>query len=146
MANTRTLTAANSVILLSIPGVYNVAQQLQGFATDDVFNADNVDIAEAPMGVDGRLSAGFVHTAQKQDYTIQADSDSILLFEDWYMFMSQANEIFRCQGSTYLPSTQRKYTMANGVLTSYSPMPSAKKIMQPRKFTITWESTSPGNI
>jgi hypothetical protein len=32
--------------------------------------------------------------------------------------------------------------MNRGILTGYNPMPSAKKILQPRKFVITFESVT----
>ena len=51
----KTLTAANSVILLTIPSLFPVAQQLQGFSAEDVFDTDQLDTAETMMGVDGKL-------------------------------------------------------------------------------------------
>ena len=33
--------------------------------------------------------------------------------------------------------------MNNGVLSGYKPISDAKKVLQPRKFSITWESVNP---
>ena len=54
-----TITSANSIISASIPDVYPAAQQLQGYAVDDAWAAESVEMALAQMGVDGLMSAGF---------------------------------------------------------------------------------------
>ena len=143
---TKTLTAANSVILLAIPRLIPVPTQLQGFATDDVTDFESIDIAETQEGVDGKLSAGWVFKAVKMGVTLQADSDSNGFFENWFSAENAVREKYFANGSIYLPSVQRKYTMTKGVLMNYSPVPTAKKILQPRKFTIVWESVSPAGF
>ena len=137
---TKTLTAANSVILLSIPSLFGTPVQLQGYAADDVFDIDALDTAETMMGVDGKLSAGWVPKEIKQTFTLQADSDSVAFFEQWYQAQQRVRELYAANGTTALPSVGRSYTMAKGFLTSYSPAPAGKKVLQPRKFVVTWEA------
>lgn len=136
----KTLTASNSVILIGVGSLFNVPQQLQGYAADDVFDVDNLDTAETMMGVDGKLSAGYTPQLVKQNFTLQADSDSNAMFERWYQAMQQAREIYFARGTVILPSVNRKYSLTKGVLSNYSPIANAKKILQPRRFTITWEA------
>jgi len=143
---TGTITAANAVFTLSVSGVFNVAQQLQQFAADDVFDTEAIEPAEVMMGVDGHLSAGFVFVATKQSITLQADSPSNLIFEAWQQAQKTARDIFFAQGGVILNSVGRAYTMNRGVLTSYPSLPDAKKVLQPRKYGITWESISPAAI
>ena len=138
----KTLTAANAIIMLSISGLYSVAQQLQGFAAEDVFDADAIDTAETSMGVDGRLSAGLVLNPIKQGFTLQGDSDSIDLFDNWYLAQLAVKDLYWASGSVTLKSIGRKYTMTNGVLQNYKPISDAKKILQPRKFSLVWESVT----
>jgi len=128
-----TLTAANSVILLGVVGLFPVPQQLQGFATDDVFATDAVETVETMMGVDGGLSAGWVPTA------LQADSGSNGVFDAWYAAQEVARETFAAFGEITLPAIGKKYEMVRGFLTSYSPIPETKKVLQPRKYTLTWQ-------
>lgn len=142
----KTLTGANSVLLLGVTGLIDVPQQIQGFATDDVYDVDAIDSAETVPGVDGKLSAGWVYTPIRQGYTLQADSDSIEFFETLYSAEQQVREIYRLFGSIYLPSVQRNYTMTRGVLTNYNPVPTAKKLLQPRKFFIVWEAITAGPL
>lgn len=135
-----TITSANSILLISIAGLYDIPQQLQGFAADDVFDTEAIEPAETMMGVDGRLSAGWVPTPIKQNISLQADSDSIRIFENWVTAQKTAREVYEATGQVQLPSVRRKYAMVRGFLTSIPPTPAAKKVLQPRRFQITWES------
>lgn len=142
----KTLTGANAVILIGATGLFDVPVRLQGFATDDVYDAAAINSAETVPGVDGKLSAGWIYVPVEQGYTLQGDSDSIDFFEDLYAAQKQVQEIYRLFGSVYLPSVQRVYSMTRGVLTNYTPMPTVKKIVQPRKFSIVWEAITAGPL
>lgn len=142
----KSLTAANAVIMLGVTGLYSVPQQIQGFSADDVFDTDAVESAETMAGVDGKLSGGWVYVPRKQNITLQADSDSNEFFENWAAAQDAARELYYGFGLTSLPSLNRAYTMVKGILTSTTPTPSAKKVLQPRKYTITWERLTPAPI
>ena len=142
----RTLTAANSVIALGIAGLYPTPQQLQGFATDDVFATEAVKRAEVQMGVDGVLSGGYVYVEVKQTFTLQADSVSCDIFDNWDAAQQANAEVFIANGIAQLPSIGKKWTMTRGFLTSYMPIPDTKKLLQPRKFEITWNVLSPSPL
>lgn len=137
-----TLTNANSVIALAIAGLYPVPQLLQGFSTDDAFTADDVAPVEVQMGVDGHLSAGYVPQAYPLTIMLQADSVSNKIFDDWHNAQKSSKEVYIASGIITLQGTGQKYSMTRGFLTSYNPQPGAKKILQPRKFVITFEDIS----
>lgn len=134
------LSAANAVITLSIAGLFNAPQQLQGFAADDVFETDALESVEVLMGVDQKLSGGFVAAPLKQMFSLQSDSPSIFIFDQWWQAMKAAADTFQASGVIILTTVGTKWTMNNGFLTSYMPLPTTKKLIQPRKFQITWES------
>lgn len=134
-----TITAANSIILLSIDGLYDVPQQLQGFSADDVFDTETIAPNETMMGVDGRLSGGFVHNPIRQNFSLQADSASNLMFENWIAAMNRVKETYIANGQVQLPAVGRKYVMVRGFLTSIPPTAAARKVLQPRRYQITWE-------
>lgn len=142
----RSLTAANAVIMLGITDLFDNPQQLQGFASDDVFDAPAVEQVEVQMGVDGLQSSGWIAVSVKWGVTLQANSASHDIFEAWTLAQNSAQEIYEAFGLVTLKSTGRKYTMNKGVLSSYPPMPSAGKILKPRKYEITWESIIPAAI
>lgn len=134
------LTAASALITLSIAGLFTAPQQLQGFAVDDIYDVDALDITETMMGVDGILSGGFVYNPIKQAFSIQSDSPSIAIFETWAAAQAQQKDVFTAQGYTALPAVGRSYRSTKGFLTQVQPIPSAGKLLKARKFTITWES------
>lgn len=142
----RTITSANSVFTLLIPQVFPAPVTLQGYAVDDAFDTETVETAEAIMGVDGRMSAGFTPFITPMSVHLQADSDSIALFDDWLGAMDQAQEVYFAQGTILLPSVGRAYAMTQGVLTNAKRIPDAKKVLQPVVYTIKWEVVVPAPI
>lgn len=138
-----TLTAVNSIILISVDGLFPNAQQLQGFSAEDIFETEEIDAAETSMGVDGKLSGGLIYVEIPQWYHLQANSASNGIFDQLVQAQIAQNDIFTIQATITLPSLGVTYTMSNGILKKYPPTAAAHKIMQPRKYTIVWERISP---
>ena len=136
------ITAANAIFSLSINKLITAPQILYGFAADDIFDTESLEIGEVMMGVDGFLSAGYVHTPVKQTISLMADSPSMRLFEDWYKAQQASGEIYFAQGNVTLSSINRQYILTKGVMTNYSPISDVKKLLQPRKFSLVWESVT----
>lgn len=142
----RTLTAADAVIVLNVTDLSLGPVQLQGFAADDVFDIENIKSVEAVMGVDGKLSGGFIFAEVTQGITLQADSLSNDFFDALWT-QSQANRtVYYLSGVTSLPAVGTKYTHTRGLLIGWKPAPDAKKILQPRKFAIVWEKIAPSPL
>ena len=135
-----TITAANSVFLLSVAGVYDVPQQLQGYATDDAFATESVQIVETMMGIDGILSAGFVHAPRSISVTLQADSPSNALFDNWAAAMEAAREVYAGNATISLPGPGLTYALRKGFLTQYTPISDVRKVLQPRKYTVVFQT------
>jgi len=141
MANT-TITSANSILTMIVPGLFPVPVSIQGYSTDDAFMLDALDLAETVMGVDGRMSAGYVPKEVKLTVTLQADSASKDFFAILTQAVKTAREVFYMSATLSLPSTGEAFTFTRGILTSVEQLPSAKKMLQPQKFVITWESVN----
>lgn len=146
MANNRTLTSANAVLMIGAIGLYDAPRQIQGFSADDVTDMDPLTLGETSMGVDGRLSAGFVFNAIMQNITLQADSQSNDVFENIIAAEKQKREKFVLFGSVLIRATERRYTMTRGFITSVSVMPALRKTLQPRRYTLTWQKVEPGPV
>lgn len=144
MANNRTLTSANAVIMLGVTGLYDAPRQLKGFSADDVTALDAFNSGEGSMGVDGRLSMGFVHNAVTQNITLQADSESNDLFENVNQAEYQRKEKYVLFGSILVRATGRRYTLSRGFIMATSLMPDLRKTLQPRRYSITWERIAVG--
>lgn len=137
-----TITSANSVFTIVIPGLFPAPVQLQGYASDKAFTTEAIDLAEVQMGVDGRMTAGFTPNPTKQTVTLQADSPSKDIFTALIQAMKTAREVFYISGSIALPSTGESFTLTRGILTNTKQIPDAQKVLQPMDFVITWESVN----
>ena len=137
-----TITSANSVFTLVVAGLFPAPVQLKGYASDKAFTTEAVDLAEVQMGVDGRMTAGFVPNPVKQTITLQADSPSKDIFTAVIQAMKTAREVFYISGSISLPSTGESFTLTRGILTNAKQIPDAQKVLQPVEYIITWESVN----
>jgi hypothetical protein len=137
-----TITSANSVFTIVIAGLFPAPVQLQGYASDKAFTTEALDLAEVQMGVDGRMTAGFVPNPTKQTITLQADSPSKDIFTALIQAMKTAREVFYISGSIALPSTGESFTLTRGILTNAKQIPDAQKVLQPVDYVITWESVN----
>lgn len=137
-----TITSANSVFTLVIPGLFPAPVQLRGYATDKAFATEATDFAEVQMGVDGRMTAGYIPMPTKQTITLQADSSSRDIFTALIQAMKTAREVFYLSGSIALPSTGESFTLTRGILTNAKQIPDAQKVLQPMDYIITWESVN----
>lgn len=135
-----TLTSANSVLTLGVANLFNVPVQIQGFATDDAFAVAEVDTSETMMGVDGKLSAGFTPYPTPIEITLQADSASNSFFDAVINAERVAREKYVLNGSILIPSLGLLFALTNGFMGKVTNVPAAKKVMQPRKFEIVFES------
>ena len=137
-----TITSANSVFTIVVPGLFPAPVQLRGYSSDKAFTTEALDLAEVQMGVDGRMTAGFVPNPVKQTITLQADSPSKDIFTALIQAMKTAREVFYISGSIALPSTGESFTLTRGILTNTKQIPDAQKVLQPMDFVITWESVN----
>ena len=137
-----TITSANSVFTLVVAGLFPAPVQLLGYASDKAFTTEAVDLAEVQMGVDGRMTAGFVPNPVKQTITLQADSPSKDIFTAVIQAMKTAREVFYISGSISLPSTGESFALTRGILTNAKQIPDAQKVLQPVDYVITWESVN----
>lgn len=137
------ITAANAIITLTIPGVFSTPQQLQNFSVDDIADVDTLVVAETMMSVDGVLTGGYVFNKVKYVYTLQADSPSVFVFDQWKLAQDSSEDTLPANGLMILKSLGTKWKWTRGFLTEWSPAPNVKKLLQPRKFSVEWQSVVP---
>ena len=135
----RSITSADSVFSISSADFALAATILEGYAADAAFAMENADTAETMLGVDGKLSAGWVPRSYNQTITLQADSNSRAVFDALVMAQDVSRQIFRLNGVITLPGNQYSYTLSRGVLKNYTAMPTAQRVLQPMTFVIEWE-------
>lgn len=137
------ITSANTVLTLSQTTLFPTPVRIQGFAADDVYDLDQVQLVEESMGVDGVLSFGFVFTARRQTISLQADSASNSFFDTIMLQQQAALDVYPLTGQILLPGISTKFNMINGALRDYNPGPSAKKTLQRRSFIVVWNTILP---
>ena len=140
------LTAANAVLMLSVPPIFTVPFPLVGFAADDVYDVDAVRRAETLMGVDGILSGGFVWEEVKQTIVFQGDSPTIPLIDQWDQAQLALQDVYNAGMTVTLLGVATTWICVKGFLMSWSPLPSAKKLIQPRRLMISWNITQPAPL
>lgn len=133
-----TLTVANSAITMTIEAVAPQPVRLTGYAADNVFETDAVENVEFVMGVDGKMSRGYVHNPVRFTLTLQADSDGLDRFEDAYQYSQANRESPEVNITVTLPSTGKRYKLINGGIQSYK-APSAQRILQAGVVTFMFE-------
>lgn len=134
---TATLTVANSSIVLTVEGLYPNGVALSGYAADNVFEAGAVENGEFAMGIDGKLSAGFVYNEIPFTLTLQADSESLDVFEQIWQRESSTRDKLSLGLTVSLPSTGKRYTLRNGFMRSYK-APAGQRILQPGVAELTF--------
>lgn len=145
MADT-TITSANSVFTLVAAGLFPAPVQLQGYSSDKAVVTDAIDMAEIQMGVDGRMTSGYVPMPTKQTISLQADSPSRQIFRDIAQATKVAREVFYLSGEIVLPSTGESYVLTRGVITNLKQIPDLMKVLGPVDIQITWESIAPSVV
>jgi len=137
------ISSTNAVITLTIPGLFVVPITLSGYAADDVFDTDEVELGVVLMGVDGIASGGKVNAVTPWNIHFQADSPSIPTFEAWIAAQDALQDVLTAQGNVTLTTLSRSYQMIKGFLVRGKKLPDAKKTLMPRSFRIDWESVLP---
>lgn len=132
------ITSANAVLLLSIPGVYTAGQRIQGFGVDEAWIMDRVAATETKVGVDGFGTAGYIPRSPKMTIRLLADSPSYIVFENWIYFMDQVQDVVFCAMNLLIPAVSRKYIGYKGSLMNVSTVADAKKVLDDRDFEIQW--------
>lgn len=125
-----TLTVANSSIVATIEGLYPAGILLQGYAADNVFEAGEVENGEYSMGIDGKLSKGFVFNPVPLTLTFQADSPSLRVWEQVYQREASTRDKLDVGITITLPSNGQRATFKDGAMRSYK-APAGQRILQP---------------
>ncbi|CUW48291.1 hypothetical protein IFJ82_03055 [Novacetimonas hansenii] len=140
------ISDANSVFTITVSSLFNAPVTLSNYSADRAFEADQRELAETQMSVDGYLSAGWVPQPVHQSVSLAASSDSCLVFESIVTAQDVARTIYRIGGEIQLPSVGRRYTLLRGVLRAASALPNAGRVLDARRFDILWERVLPAAL
>ena len=140
------ITDADAVIILTVENLYPSGVQIQGFSTDTAWTAGDSQIAEARMGVDGKLSAGYTPAPRTVTITLEANSPSLPILSNIVEASQVTRKPFKCQMYITIPALGKEYTLANGVLQTGHTIPDGKKVLDPTAWTFIFESCKSTSI
>lgn len=129
------ITSANATLILIVDSLFPAGVELQQFATDQSYSQDELAIAETRMGVDGNFVAGWVPSVKPVTVMLEATSPSYTAMATLYQACEMRRGIYQCSLVATVPSIHQVFTWSNGVLKSGTPVPSAKKVLDPT----TWK-------
>lgn len=144
-----TITSANAKQIITVRGPAGPVVgpfTLEGFASDDAFATEAVESAVALIGVDGKMSGGFTPFLVPQTIILQADSICLPRFDDWLGAQQVLRDVLIADSVLSLPGLGKAYAMVKGILTRVTPIPQAKRTLQPVTYEITWETVQPAPI
>ena len=140
------ITDADAVIILTVENLYPSGVQIQGFSTDTAWTAGDSQIAEARMGVDGKLSAGYTPAPRTVTITLEANSPSLPILSNIVEASQVTRKPFKCQKYITIPALGKECTLANGVLQTGHDISDGKKVLDPSQFTFIFESSKSASI
>lgn len=129
------ITSANATLVLTVNELFPAGIPLMGFAVDQSYSMDELQIAEDRMGVDGNLVAGWVPSIKPVSIMLEASSPSYLALAQLYRASEQKRGFYVCTLVAVVPSVGKVFTWSNGLLKSGTPVPNAKRILDPT----TWK-------
>lgn len=139
----QTITSANSVFTITVPGIFPAPIQLQGYSAEKAWSTDQQETTESMIGVDGLKASGWVPAMIKQAVSLQANSPSKSVFNAIARAQKANRDAIVFQGTIVLPSTGESFSCINGTLKDYKPLPDAAKVLQPQEFNIEWQDIQP---
>lgn len=145
LASTQTITSVNSTYVLSVP-IMGLSFALQQYSAGRAFDIEDLQIAEARMGVDGYLAAGYTPKPVMQTISLEANSKSRAIMTSIHEFIKQQREIVYCEGVITLPSIGQVYTLNRGIFYRLTPMVGSETVLKPFNFNILWENVTPSSI
>ena len=74
---------------------------------------------------------------------MQSNSPSCFFFDQLYAYEQANRTKVPLTGSTILTGLLTKFIQTRGFMMTYTPIPSAGRIVKPRKYMITWNLVTP---
>lgn len=138
-----TITSASATLTLAHDSLFPVAVKVEGFDVDSAVNFDAVETGVTKLGVDGKLSVGWVPHAIPMTLTLQADSASNKTFDAIEEWEKTQREKAQLRLVLAIPATNQAYVFSKCVITNSIVVPSLQRTLAPRTFSITCESIAP---
>jgi len=142
MPKTRNITSANSsVSILSTNGITD----FEGYTAEDIFSVDSVNFTETRIGVDGKMSAGWIPQIKTVTFNFEASSNTIQSLLNLYTIAEATRTPVFVTMTVIIPAVNKKF-ICEGVMTEAKPMYDAGKTLKEMPFKFAFESIIPMQI
>jgi hypothetical protein len=138
-----TITSANAVFILTVPGIYPQGVQLQGFSAEKAWSSDAQEMTESQMGVDGIKASGYVPAMVPQTVSLLANSASRQVFNNIANAQKANKDAIVFQGSITLAATGESFSCINGTVKNAKSIPDALKVLGPVDIQLEWQDILP---
>lgn len=117
--NPNTITSANSILQLRCAGIFDTWVTIEGAQSDAFLSLGDVTTAQTEIGVDGKLSFGWIPHKTTATVSLMANSSSVQVFETIYNDFLNNKEARLVELRTTYPSVKRAQSIS-GTLTTKS--------------------------
>lgn len=128
------ITSANASLILTVNGLFPAGIRLEQFSTDQSYSMGETQVAEDRMGIDGQLVAGWVPSICPVTISLEASSPSYQALAQLYRATQAKRGFHECTLVAYVPSIIKTFTWSEGLLKSGTPVPNAKRILDPTQW------------
>ncbi len=140
------ITSANSTAILTVDELYPSGIILEQFSMEQSVLLDEIVFTESRMGVDGKISSGYVPSIKTVHIHLEASSPSFPILSVVAEVMSQNKTVYACTLVVNIPSIGKVYTFSNGVLKAGKVFPDNKKTLEPVTFKFEFESVKSSTL
>ncbi|MBQ1204018.1 MAG: hypothetical protein IIX61_09530 [Loktanella sp.] len=132
------ITSANATIVMTVEDLFPAGVVLQQFATDQSADGDEHEYAQARMGVDGHMAAGYVPNPWNITVMLEASSPSLKVMQALAQAMRTNRRTYDVSFTITLPALGQVHTYRDGTLTAGKDMPGLKKTLDPTSWRFTF--------
>ena len=137
------ITSANSTLIITVSALANASVAMEGYAVDNAWALDDAETAVAQVGVDAKMTAGWVPRLNPLTLSFAPNSPSVATLSAIITAQDANMTIYTLQGVLSCPSIGKSWTLSNGVLTRGKMIPDGSRILGPQSFQLTFESARP---
>ena len=132
------ITSADATMIMTVEGLYPVGIPITNFSVDQMADSDEHEYAQARMGVDGGLAAGFVPNAWNVTVSLEASSPSLKVMQQIAQAMATNRRTYEIGITLTIPSLKQVHMFKKGVLLSGKDMPGIRKTLEPTSWKFTF--------
>ena len=139
------ITSANSKVKL-FSALTPAGLSFEGYSSDAGWASEAVQIAEARMGIDGKVSFGYTPNPVPMTFTFQPDSQTIDQLNNIVTSSVVNKKPYFVQLIIEMPAIGKSFNCANGAITTAKILPDGSKVLEPQTYTITFQSVTPSPL